>query len=43
VKGVIITSFLGWVEATRGVVTTDAIVVDAEPALSTGGAYTDIR
>lgn len=41
-KGVIITSFLGWVEATRGVVTTDAIVVDAEPALSTGGAYTAV-
>ena len=41
-KGVIITSFLGWVEATRGLVTEDAILVDAEPALSTGGAYTAV-
>jgi hypothetical protein len=42
VKGVILTSFLGWVEATRGLVVTDAMLVDAEPSLSTGGAYTSV-
>ncbi len=41
-KGVIITSFLSWVEATRGLVATDAILIDAEPALAGGGAYTAV-
>ena len=36
------TSFLGWVEVTRGLITTDAILVDAQQSLSTGGAYTSV-
>jgi len=42
VKGVIFTSFLGWVESTRGLAVTDALLVKAEPLLSTGGAYSAV-
>jgi hypothetical protein len=41
-KGLLFTSFLGWVEATRGLVTVDAILTETEPNLSTGGAYTSV-
>jgi len=41
-KGVMFTSFLAWVEATRGLSATDALLLEAEPSLSTGGAYTAV-
>jgi hypothetical protein len=41
-KGVMFTSFLAWVEATRGLSATNALLLQAEPTLSTGGAYTAV-
>ena len=41
-KGVMFTSFLSWVESTRGLSVTDTLLLQAEPALSTGGAYTAV-
>jgi hypothetical protein len=39
-KGVIVGSFTGWVEQTRGLMAVDEIIGDTRDELSTGGAYT---
>jgi hypothetical protein len=36
------TSFLGWVEATRGIVAADSLLVETQATLSTDGAYTSV-
>lgn len=41
-KGLILTSFTGWVEATRGLVSCDELLGRVTPELSTGGAYTSV-
>jgi hypothetical protein len=41
-KGVMFTSFLAWVESTRGLSGTDTLIQKVEPSLSTGGAYTAV-
>jgi hypothetical protein len=41
-KGIILTSFVGWVEQTRGLVTCDQMLTKAADQLSTGGAYTTV-
>jgi hypothetical protein len=41
-KGVIFTSFLSWVESTRGLSVTHTLLLQTEAALSTRGAYTAV-
>ncbi len=41
-KGVIVGSFTGWVEQTRGLPVCDAIIEAVKPDLTTGGAYTSV-
>lgn len=41
-KGIILTSFVGWLESSRGVVVTDEVIGRCGDRLSTDGAYTSV-
>ena len=41
-KGIILTSFVGWVEGTRGFIVCDEVINRCAAHLTTGGAYTSV-